>query len=416
LTVDNCADLEKLGALEKEYLPATIRDAMRFCTLIGERYLWLDRLCIIQDDASSKHQQIQSMAYIYQNAALTIIAASGKDTSFGLPGIRPRRNFVHKSDSFQVDVGKSVWNERAWTFQEYHLSKKCVFFTPSQVYFQCRKGFWFEQGLHKYMSAGKNENLLSKNQSPMENFGKAVTQYNTRKITYTTDILDAFVGVGTVLAQEMNTSLLLGLPESEFIWGLLWLPVGSCTKRIGTGLPTWTWLSWQCHVSFLGTSFGECNVEIYHQDTAIGLRRVVPVPEKASSDTLELPSDTIEIARNNPGCLLFSSTVIACGTTANASLYRTFSPSITDENGEVVGHLWMSEESSDCPPLQQLGLVTIAFKKRKGRYSPELRDTSHVYIMLINRKNEVSKRIAVGWVYKYWWDKAEKVTQRIVLI
>jgi len=56
-------------------LPQTILDAIGIPNLLGERYLWVDRLCIVQDDAATKHSQIHHMSSIYANAHFTLVAA-----------------------------------------------------------------------------------------------------------------------------------------------------------------------------------------------------------------------------------------------------------------------------------------------------------------------------------------------------
>jgi hypothetical protein len=70
-------------------LPATIQDAMVLIRSLGERYLWVDALCIVQDDAESKHSNIQKMDIIYSQAVATIVALHGSDANAGLPGVRP---------------------------------------------------------------------------------------------------------------------------------------------------------------------------------------------------------------------------------------------------------------------------------------------------------------------------------------
>lgn len=72
-----------------ERLPSTIQDAIVLLKRLGERYLWVDSLCIIQDDSKSKHENIKSMKQVYWDAAFTIIAASGEHADCGLPGVRP---------------------------------------------------------------------------------------------------------------------------------------------------------------------------------------------------------------------------------------------------------------------------------------------------------------------------------------
>lgn len=91
----NIGHLERPGALlRSEYydkIPHTIRDAMHVVKELGMRYIWVDSLCIIQDDdgeGGSKMQAIAKMGFVYGAAALTIIAASGSDANAGLPGVR----------------------------------------------------------------------------------------------------------------------------------------------------------------------------------------------------------------------------------------------------------------------------------------------------------------------------------------
>ena len=70
-------------------IPKTISDAMYLVLALGERYLWVDSLCIVQDDTKQKHYYISRMDVIYSKAFATIGALSGKDANAGLPGIRP---------------------------------------------------------------------------------------------------------------------------------------------------------------------------------------------------------------------------------------------------------------------------------------------------------------------------------------
>jgi len=58
-------------------LPRTIRDAIHVTSAIGYKYLWVDSLCIVQDDEKDRHNQINMMDEIYSNAALTLAAGSG---------------------------------------------------------------------------------------------------------------------------------------------------------------------------------------------------------------------------------------------------------------------------------------------------------------------------------------------------
>jgi hypothetical protein len=79
------------GGLDAKYrsLPNTIKDAMILVGSIGKRYLWVDALCLVQDDEKDMATGVVSMDLIYGGATATIIAATGIDANSGLPGVRP---------------------------------------------------------------------------------------------------------------------------------------------------------------------------------------------------------------------------------------------------------------------------------------------------------------------------------------
>ncbi|KAI8262376.1 hypothetical protein K4K58_000600 [Colletotrichum sp. SAR11_239] len=148
----NAEDLGAEGSLSSVSLPRIITDTISLCRDLGERYLWVDRLCIVQDDERSKPDQIDGMDRIYRSAAFAIMAALDDRTGKGLPGYidarRPRaslwgpprnRNSRRGIDpnGVQAIVDPSLWNRRGWTFQERLFTKRRLFITEYQVLFEC---------------------------------------------------------------------------------------------------------------------------------------------------------------------------------------------------------------------------------------------------------------------------------------
>ncbi|KAF2459937.1 heterokaryon incompatibility protein-domain-containing protein [Lineolata rhizophorae] len=78
--------LKRHGSIRPDHpkVPRTVGDAMRFVSAIQECFLWVDRLCIVQDDLEQKAKQIEAMGSIYANAYCTIIAGEGADAGHGL--------------------------------------------------------------------------------------------------------------------------------------------------------------------------------------------------------------------------------------------------------------------------------------------------------------------------------------------
>lgn len=124
------ASLNAPGSLRKldDQIPKTIRDAIGFVGMIGEQYLWVDSLCLVQDDDKLMKEGIQSMNFVYQNALATIVAADGSDAEVGLRRLHwtldRKTQSVHTIKpgfrlmalgAMEVYLKRSKWNSRAWT-------------------------------------------------------------------------------------------------------------------------------------------------------------------------------------------------------------------------------------------------------------------------------------------------------------
>ncbi|EMD68557.1 hypothetical protein COCSADRAFT_134413, partial [Bipolaris sorokiniana ND90Pr] len=74
---------ERLAGIPLEELPKTFRDAVKITKHIGVKYLWIDSLCIIQDDIEDWKQEAAKMGAVYEYARLTIAAADARDSTEG---------------------------------------------------------------------------------------------------------------------------------------------------------------------------------------------------------------------------------------------------------------------------------------------------------------------------------------------
>lgn len=276
-TKANIGHLRKDGSLGelKDELPLTIRDAISLTDALGESYLWVDALCIIQDD-DSKGVYISRMDQIYSNACVTLVALTPNHAASALPGVTQPRNLIQTSleiNSLHLisklpqlhDIAyHSTWNRRAWTFQEGIFSRRCLYFGEHQVFWQCRTSYHSEDYVddHKCDTPLADDdgivNWLDREtgNNPSVQFAiyKAlVTKYSTKDLTFPHDALNAFSGILSALSSSFGWKLACALPESHFDLALLWGPQNQTPrprwasserrKSIST-LPSWCWTAW----------------------------------------------------------------------------------------------------------------------------------------------------------------------------
>ncbi|KAI0449641.1 heterokaryon incompatibility protein-domain-containing protein [Xylaria acuta] len=271
----NIDDLNRPGSLSEtssHTMPRTIRDAMRLCALTGQRYLWVDRVCIVQDDYETKQLHLEAMAETYAKAEFTIVAADGSDAGHGLSGfgqsMEERQKHLIPFPSTPLIRGttctlgngfsfNTVWSSRAWTFQEHVFSRRLLYIDKF-VNWICASARWTEtlsplprisqsettETLHR--SSG--EKLFVIDWPSLTHFAHMVEQYNVRHLTYDSDASNAFAGLLTQMCEGFPSGFFGGIPEFYFTICLLWQPKGCLRPRFNQPnakfLPTWSWLGW----------------------------------------------------------------------------------------------------------------------------------------------------------------------------
>ena len=89
LTRDRYQDYTK--GIAWDMLPHGYRDAISLTRRLGIRYIWIDSLCIVQDDEDDWREQAAQMATIFQGAYVTIAATSATSPSAGYFSVSPRQ-------------------------------------------------------------------------------------------------------------------------------------------------------------------------------------------------------------------------------------------------------------------------------------------------------------------------------------
>ena len=285
-------------------LPLRVQDAIHLTMDLGETYLWVDAVCIIQDVEESRKFQILQMDRIYSAAVLTIVLATSaravddietydsfyryNENAEGIKQIVETVQNVHLAVPFDTVlnvVAKSRWDNRAWTCQEAMLSKRKLYFTECQVYFQCSCSVFCEDTIGEGCSPNSNvlvgTNLYNLGGSytsrvmfgishlqktPYRNPNDAVSEYMFciaeymhRQISDPSDCLNAFYGIQNVLEYTMGTDFLHGLPRKYLDMALLWTRADQQKRRDISPfsdrnfntltIPSWTWAGWDSHAN-----------------------------------------------------------------------------------------------------------------------------------------------------------------------
>ncbi|KAF2637378.1 HET-domain-containing protein [Massarina eburnea CBS 473.64] len=163
-------------------LPRTFREAVLLTRSRGFRWLWIDALCIVQDDSVEKLTEALNMDEIFGNAFVTIAATLAIDTSRGLFPTRVKPFKIQATDikgsltqiyvreqpchySFKAPFNGTHMNDwetpfnyskeailhtplmkRAWAYSERLLSSRVLHFTDSEMILECREEYQCECG------------------------------------------------------------------------------------------------------------------------------------------------------------------------------------------------------------------------------------------------------------------------------
>ncbi|EHY58365.1 hypothetical protein HRR83_007269 [Exophiala dermatitidis] len=307
-TSKNLPRLSQPGALEKEKLPRTIKDAIRLTKMLGERFLWTDSLALMHDDGFQYHDD-----WVYARAALTVVAGSGKDANAGLPGVRKESRKFHQEIEEVVPglrlmvshlaedyISTSQWDSRAWTFQERMLSRRCLLFVNGRIYYQCRRTTFCED-MEMPRSNGWSLDSIDMptrifKEKPFVQFTSAVELYTRRELTNPNDILNAFEGVQLVLEKRIGAKIYYGALETMMDSSLIW----ESTKRLyrRPGFPSWSWSGWIGEVQWKYTEPAQSWIE-WHADQDVGIH---PFPRQEYAripPPLPRPENRRPVSRHN---------------------------------------------------------------------------------------------------------------------
>jgi hypothetical protein len=295
-------------------LSSSIQDAIKVTRKLGIKYLWVDALCIIQDNGEDKALQIDGMGTIYKNAIVTLAASNsyaahngflknkmsfkGCRLPFRLPGGLMTHIVIVTS---QRRGGRYPLDSRAWTFQEQILSTRVLGFKDCLVSWTCqaKTGSLFSNPLPRslgtvtadsvYSAARPILNKDSEHDSDSgTQWGRILEAYSAREITKPEDRLPALAGIAQMFQQIFPDRYLAGFWQSTLASHLSWTTIEKDPPDdddppdeedlhpadIYLG-PTWSWVSIFGGIEFLHPESNEfeikdCSVELHNSNSHFG--------------------------------------------------------------------------------------------------------------------------------------------------
>lgn len=272
--------------------PLTLRDGIAVANRLGLSYLWIDAVCIIQDDDGDKTNEIPQMRRIFSNSHCTIIAATAAHCHAGFLHTRDLPPFPELCVPYPgpVENGQMIlrqldpdrWtlydpledpiNERAWTLEERLLSPRRLIFSKNHLRWLCETSEHTNGGDvedRKFLSSEQRPQMerLPPQLSPKINASTTahtssshdiwcswlaiIREYNLRSLTKSKDKLRAIGGIAELYHLKTGDEYCAGLWRSYLAEELLWTVFHPRAEPAITLLPrppkyrapTWSWAS-----------------------------------------------------------------------------------------------------------------------------------------------------------------------------
>ncbi|KAI0451810.1 HET-domain-containing protein [Xylaria acuta] len=257
---------EFMEAVPAELLPATYNEFIKIARVLAIPYVWIDALCIIQDDEVEWQNEAARIGDIFQGSILTIAAVQSSDTSQGCFPVTDRVDLnngallrIRQQETERTVILARIYKDdiRGFNRQD-SIIMSCM---ENDVHWQCQTCYKTQNGLEfgteemfsfnlQVLAPVKHSNPDDR-QSQVNTWYRIVEKYTNRQFTYKTDRVSAIAGITKHMTSIFNDTPILGL------W----------KRPLRMGLPSWTWLGYQGDLSYtLWTIAGSDTLQVQHTE------------------------------------------------------------------------------------------------------------------------------------------------------
>lgn len=279
-------------AIDPTTLSQNFQDAIYITRRLGFHYLWIDALCIIQNDIQDWNEEAPKMASIYAHTSLMISADAAPNTQYGL--LKPRRirhstliPDTHLCFRLQIcrvqNQPQGPLSSRGWVAQERMLAPRVLHYQEDEMIWECARG-WYMEGRQTgkdngykgrfeceekhHLDTGSDSNLsplvpyawqgtLAKEplKKPVHSYltmdplqlektwFNFLEDYSLRSLSYSSDKLPAIAGVAEIFGEKaILGQYLAGLWTHDIGRHLAW--EGPFIRTSGYRAPSWSWAAY----------------------------------------------------------------------------------------------------------------------------------------------------------------------------
>jgi hypothetical protein len=280
-----------------EMLPQTFQDAVEFVRNLKIPYIWIDSLCIVQDDSEDWAREAASMAAIYQNSTITLAGTKSSSSELGLfsydpiPTIARQLEIIDghgESHTLYVRLRRPHWDDRigndyshaqstlyplltrAWCYQERLLSPRFVHFCGTELVWECMEHSRCQCGLFRPSVQLKLPGTTSfglpqpvtAHPAEYHSWKEIIQKYSQLDITYDSDRLVALLGLADDAQKYHTGKYVAGIWEDTLVEDMLWYVSNDPTGQRPNlhSPPTWSWASTSAPVSFRDVTDHMCEI------------------------------------------------------------------------------------------------------------------------------------------------------------
>ncbi len=273
------------ASLPREALPKTFADAFETTRLLGYQHIWVNALCIKQDDGDDLQRELPKMGDIYRYAMFTIFAEGAPNARAGL--FQSRDPYIYQPCTVDVTLtmeqgvtsdkltlatictGHNHLKARGWVLQEEVFTSRSLLF-GKQMSWMCTASEASEtrpypmprkNALKEGLATAEDKLrlwLLRPTQmldTPRKGWFRwnqydawyaIVERYSYRELSYDSDKLPALSGLAGLFHQSHGSTYAAGLWRDDLQLGLAWYVASNDPRPVRRDRregPSWSWAS-----------------------------------------------------------------------------------------------------------------------------------------------------------------------------